>query len=213
MTIAPDALAVSWGYRRQLVPKSLAYVYSLDFVAVLDVGARWYLRTNVPAPAEALCPEDLGESYHVFGDTAVLVGDGVRRDVPIATVKGLYAELRDASDVDPTGIESNEDIAGLEGRIVLDTGESGPIIATLNGIISINGGTSRLKKTLGFHAPLVPPELISGTSVVSFTHETGGSHYRWMDHCQLFSVGRIDERESKDGRIRLGFAFDIYFAR
>lgn len=214
MNIAPDALAVSWGYRRQLVPKSLAYVYSLDFVVVLDVGARWYLRTNMPAPGETLRPEDLGESYHVFGDTAVLVGDGVRRDVPTATVKTVYAELLDASDVDPAGIESNEDVAGLEARILLDAGESGSIVATLNGIVSIDGGTSNLKRSLAFRTPPLLPPRISGTSVVSLTHETGRSHYRWMDHCQLFGVGRVDEKPgSQDGLIRLGFTFDIYFAR
>jgi hypothetical protein len=206
MTIAPDARAVSWGHRRQPIPKGLAYVYSFDFVVILDVGARWYLRTN-DAPDQ----KDRGESYHVFGDTSVMVGDGVRRDVPIGTVKDVHAELLDPA---------NTDAGRLEGRVVLDT-DTGPIVAALCGVVNINGGIDYITRAIGLRAaPIAIGQLapIAGSSFVSLTHETAGARYRWMDRCQLFGVGRVEEKTRRDaaledGLIRLGFSFDIYFAR
>jgi hypothetical protein len=209
MTIAPDALAVSWGYRRQLIPKSLAYVYSLDFVALAEAGGRWYLRTND-------IPTECGESYHVFSETAVPVGLGVRFDVPVGTVQQVYGEVLDASSVDPDDLGSSLDTAGFSARVVLAT-DSGLIVATLDGVVNVNGGTSNIQRSVRRRAesdPSRPLPRLSGTSVVSLTHEAGRSRYRWMDRCQLFGVGRVQEQTHlDDGLLRLGFSFDVYFAR
>lgn len=178
-----------WNGRRRLLPKSTAYVFSLDLSLEM-------VEQSLVRPSSWPADRPLGESYHLLGRRTVTDAAGDSQLVPNFTVRrGSGLLVRD----------SGPNACTLSMQLTL-TGQSGEILlVNADGVLSFPGGVGALPGT---------PDGLPGRAFVSTQHEGAVAAYRWLTRCQLYGIGRVTvQAQSGQPRSpRLQMAFDLYSA-
>ena len=187
---APTGVSsADWNGRRRLLPKSTAYVFSLDLSLEL-VQQSLVPRSAGPASAP------LGESYHLLGRRTVTDAAGDSQLVPHFAVRRGSGFLARDSGPNACTLSMQLTLGGQNGEILL---------VNADGVLSFPGGVGALAGTL---------DGLPGRAFIATQHEGAVAAYRWLTRCQLYGIGRITV-QTQEGRPRyptLQMAFDLYSA-
>jgi hypothetical protein len=216
-----------WGERTSLLPKKLAYVFSLDLCFRVEPGRAYWIGNELACRLEI---DPRGEppappTYHVLDSSLVELPNGSIHDVPCT---------RATSGIDWLRLRNNG-TASLQGRVVLDADE-----ASLAGRAAID--PRRLQKRMalsyGGVANLTHPGALFidddkaikghdkstddraerlGTAFIALKFESSHPLYRWLVISQYAGFGEIhlDPGLHVDGEIRyrrLRFSYDVHAA-
>ncbi len=188
----------SWGDRRALLAKRMAYAMSFD--VELRVEAAGTKLALLSASASASAKEGgrtIGSLYHIFGQSSVVIADTSVREVP-ESLRVVYGDAELTADI---GAEANS-IAGSivfkgEGDMVMSMGYSGTLTSS-------RGSSNPLGKDA------------RGTVFIATRQDSSVPSLRWLAQRQLFGVGRMTAKGIRSGRADqaeyLEMSFDMYTA-
>jgi hypothetical protein len=210
-----------WGERTSLLPKKLAYVFSLDLCFRVEpekahwIGNELACRLEVDLEAEPA-------TYHVLDSSLVELPNGSIHDVP---------STRSTSGVDWLRLRNNG-TAELQGKIILDADEPSSVPRP---ILDPRRIQKRLALSYGGVANLARPGVLFmgpdagarnaasensgriGTAFIALKFESSHPLYRWLVISQYVGFGEVHVEPGfhvKDaiGYRRLRFSYDIYSA-
>jgi hypothetical protein len=214
-----------WGERTSLLPKKLAYVFSLDLCFRVEPGKAYWIGNELACRLEIDCTADppTPPTYHVLDSSLVELPNGSIHDVP---------STRATSGVDWLRLRNNG-TAALQGRIILDAEEPRPgprpavdarrtakrIAVSYGGVASFDRPNVLFmdddKVTTGRDNADGNAKL--GTAFLALKFESSHPLYRWLVISQYVGFGEIyldpgfhvtDEIRYR----RLRFSYDIYAA-
>jgi hypothetical protein len=183
----PMAFRPMWAAERSyLLPKKLAYLFSLDVDFQLAVGERWYIRAR---PSD----ESGSSTHHVLGASTVVTGDGGTHERPETRV--LHGDGEIENDVGPAAVS-------LSGRLTLETRNKALLLIEYTGVLNVPGGVGTFAEG----------RRLAGSVFVATRQESAQASFRWLVRRQLFGVGRYQmEAGAKADRL-LRSTFDLYGA-
>lgn len=174
-----DAPVLRWGERSALLPKRLIYVFSLQVEFVLRPDRAGVVGRRLVVPLETKPTRaDQWSTYHVLREDLVVFGDGIVREVPRARVQRGTSVME---------IGEN-DVGDISGRMLLDTDASATLAMSYGGVLTVEGGTSRL-----FQPAIAGSELPfrEGKAQIAVHSDSEHTKHRWLLENQLFGYGRL----------------------
>lgn len=173
---------VPWNDRTTLLPKRMAYVFSLH------VGARVRGRSlQVLERANGLA--------HLMGDQMVELPEGFRCETPAGPITGGEGEIGGPGE--PTS-------TALRMRISAELEGLGPLLIEAQGVLDFKGGPAV------FWSEGARP--LRGSAFIATRYETAQPAFRWLNRRQLFGVGRVETQPGQPDRLTLDLSFDLYAA-
>ena len=186
-----------WGDRRDLLPKRMTYVCSLDVRFALDGR---YLTiaggSGDPSVKPQVRPRDRGETYHVFGDTSFETASGLVQEVPLLNVIAGQAELRN---------DLGSEALSFVGRLTLEAKPRGYVLLDFDGVVAPVGGAG----SIACHRGKLP-----ASTFMSTRHQCDVPSLRWLTRCQLFGVGEtiFEKEQAGDARRMVTMSLDLLSA-
>jgi hypothetical protein len=180
-------LARLWGDRSYLLPKHLAYVWSLD--VTFQYSGAGTDRTFLVPPSGG----SDGRVYHVLDRTFAEGIDGTQLEVPVP-------------DPGPDSVTGQATIvADLYGAFGSFSGQLG--IQTHDRVLQIDfEGVIKLAAQSPRRPVRVAPH---GEAFINTKQECALARYRWVARRQFFGVGRIHPVDINPDAIRLSFDFHV----
>jgi hypothetical protein len=203
MNTAKVLSSVPWGDRVYLLPKGMVYVFSLDLKAI-KTGSSLRLEPD-------------GQSRdglrHLFDQSIVTSPEGLRCEVPTATVEGGSGEFGDPNDPSSCWIKL---------KIATKVEDSD---ATLHfettGVVNLDGGPAVFRSSTSAasaaSAPLPAAGSVTGSAFLASVQTTTTGTYRWLERRQIFGVGTVTGKRCNNpskpaDEWSLSFSFDFYAA-
>ena len=187
-----------WGDRRDLLPKRMNYVCSLEVTFALEGR---YLKVFHPEKDPKTTstdqpPKRFGETYHVFGDTSFETANGLIQEVPLLKVVAGQAELRN---------DLGDEALSFVGGLTLEARPKGFVLLDFDGVVAPVGGAG----SLAYH-----PGQLPASTFMSTRHQCDVPSLRWLTRCQLFGVGKttFGEEQGRDGSRKVTMSFDLLSA-
>jgi len=214
-----------WGERTSLLPKKLAYVFSLDLRFRIEPSKAYWIGNELACrlEIEPASESDPHHTYHVLDSNLVELPNGSIHDVPSirATSGGDWLRLRKNS------------TAELDARVILDAEQPrGTMPADPRRMVKRMalryGGVANLTRphllftdgeptAVGREGATQNGEEKLGTAFVALRFDSSHPLYRWLVITQYVGFGEVHiatdfHEEAKRRYRRLRFSYDVYSA-